>query len=246
MPVMDPLRIAMWSGPRNISTAMMRAWENRTDTAVCDEPLYAYYLAQTGIDHPMRDEVMAAQDQNWRRVVEGLLAPLPEGITVFYQKHMAHHLLPGMDRDWLDGVFNAFLIRDPREVLASYTQKRDSVTLEDLGFPQQVEIFEHVRASTGGIAPVLDARDVLGDPAGTLKLLCKTAGVAFSERMLSWPAGPRVTDGVWARHWYHKVEESTGFAPYRPPAKPLPETLEPLAEAAEPYYRHLYEHRLGR
>lgn len=239
------VRIAMWSGPRNISTAMMRAWENRPDTMVWDEPFYGHYLLATGIDHPGRHAVIAAEETNWRTVVKRLLAPLPAGITIFYQKHMAHHLLPGMDRGWLDKVFNAFLIRDPVEVLASYTERRPDVTLADLGFEQQMEIFDQVRARTGTVPPVLDSRDVLTDPRRLLGLLCEAAGVPFLDCMLAWPPGPRRSDGVWARHWYDKVEKSTGFAPYRPRRKVLPEVLKPLADAARPYYDHLYGFRLG-
>jgi len=239
-----PLRIAMWSGPRNISTAMMRSFENRSDCYVTDEPLYAAFLVETGTPHPMRDEVIASQPNDWREVVVWLTGPAPDGSPLWYQKHMTHHLLPEMDRDWMDALEHCFLIRDPRAVLASYAQKRDTVAPEDLGVPQQLEIFEHVCARTGRTPPVLDAVDVLRDPRAALSSLCERLGIAFMEEMLSWPPGRRPTDGVWARHWYQNVERSTGFRPHRPESRVLAPELEPVARACEGAYRTLHEHRL--
>jgi Sulfotransferase domain len=240
-----PVRIAMWSGPRNISTALMRAFENRPDTVVTDEPLYGHYLRATGLDHPGRDEVIAAQPGDWREVVAALTGPVPEGKAVWYQKHMTHHLLPQIGRDWLAQLCNCFLIRDPRAVLASYVKTRAAPTLEDLGLPQQAEIFAQVRAHRGQVPPVLDAGDVLADPRRMLGLLCDALGIPFSERMLAWPAGRRPSDGVWAPHWYASVWRSTGFRPARPPGTPLPPALTTLAEACRPYYERLRAHRLG-
>jgi hypothetical protein len=239
-----PLRIAMWSGPRNISTAMMRAWENRPDTAVVDEPFYACYLAATGSAHPGREDVLAAQPTDWRAVVARLVGDTPGDRPVFYQKHMTHHMLPAFGRDWLGAVTNCFLIRSPAEVVASYAETRRAPTLEDLGFRQQAEIFEHVADRLGRAPPVLDASDVLRDPAGTLTLLCLAVGIPFDARMLSWPPGPRATDGVWAKHWYASVEHSTGFNPLRARRKPVPPGLAPLVEAAQPTYERLAAHRL--
>ena len=239
-----PVRVAMWSGPRNISTAMMRAWENRGDTAVWDEPFYAYYLNATGIDHPVDSEVIAAGETDWRRVVERLLGDVPDGRPVFFQKHMTHHLLPEIDRGWMDAVVNCFLIRDPREVLSSYARMRSTVTVEDVGVPQQAEIFDFVKARCGEAPVVLDARDVLEDPRGVLNALCARVGVEFSDRMLAWPPGPRESDGVWAKHWYHSVHQSSGFQPYVPKGHMLPERLEPLAHECEPHYRRMWVQRL--
>jgi hypothetical protein len=240
------VRIAMWSGPRNISTAMMRAFENRADTVVTDEPFYGHYLLKTGLDHPERDAVIAAQETDWRKVAAALTGPVPGGRPVWYQKHMTHHLLPEIGRDWLEPLANCFLIRDPSEVLASYVRTRAEPTLADLGVVQQAELFEHVRRRTGAVPPVLDAKDMLENPRRMLGLLCAAIGIAFSERMLAWPAGPRPSDGVWARHWYASVRRSSGFQPYRPPAAPLPDSLQPLAQACAPYYRVVYAHRLGK
>ena len=235
----------MWSGPRNVSTAFMRSWENRPDTIVVDEPFYAHYLLATGIDHPGRDDVLAHHETDWRRVVESLLAPLPPGVTVFYQKQMSHHLLPHMGREWLGSVTHAFLVRDPAPMLASLGEKLGDFGLEATGLPQQVEIFDFVRRSTGRVPPVVDAADLLAAPGPTLRALCAALGIPFSERMLSWPAGRRATDGVWARHWYDRVERSTGFEPAEAAEVPrLHGRLAGLEAQCRPLYEHLYAHRL--
>ena len=240
-----PLRLAMWSGPRNLSTALLRSWGNRPDTFVCDEPLYAHYLAHTGLDHPGREAVIAAGETDWRKVVAWLTGPIPEGKPVFYQKHMTHHLLPEIDRGWLSSLTHAFLIRDPREMLASLGKTLATPRLADTGLAQQVEIFDLVHSRTGRVPPVVDARDVLENPRGLLHKLCDALDVAFDDAMLAWPPGPRPTDGVWGKHWYHSVWRSTGFEPWRPPTEPLPRALEPLLEECLPYHRRLHEHRLA-
>ena len=244
---MSALRIAMWSGPRNISTAMMRAFENRADCAVSDEPFYAAYLDATGLDHPQRDEILASQPRDWRAVAARVTGPVPGGRPVWYQKHMTHHMLPAIGRDWIERVANAFLIRAPEAVLLSYVEKRAEVTLDDIGVPQQAELFDRVADRLGAAPAVVESRDVLADPAGTLSALCGRLGLAFDPAMLSWPAGRRDTDGVWAPSWYDAVERSTGFAPPRPEGAfaDLPERLKPLAEAARPFYERLARYRLG-
>jgi hypothetical protein len=238
-------RIAIWSGPRNISTAMMRSWGNRPDTFVCDEPLYAHYLLRTGVAHPGADEVIRAQENDWRKVVAWLTEYDPPGKSIFFQKHMTHHLLPEIDRGWLGRVSNAFLIREPREVVTSFVRIAGTPRLEDTGLPQQLEIFDLVRRRTGQVPPVLDARDVLDNPERLLRLLCAAVDVEFTEAMLSWPPGPRDTDGVWARHWYDAVLKSTTFQPYRPKNEPVPPHLAGMLEEAEAIYRQLHQHRLG-
>jgi hypothetical protein len=235
----------MWSGPRNVSTAFMRSWENRADTVVVDEPFYAHYLLATGIGHPGRDEVLAHHETDWRRVVDSLLAPLPPGVGVFYQKQMSHHLLSEIGREWLGAVTHAFLIRDPAPVLASLGEKLGDFPIEATGLPQQVEIFEYVLRSTGRVPPVVDAADLLAAPEPTLRALCASLGIPFSERMLSWPPGPRATDGVWAKHWYDRVERSTGFEPAEAAAIPtLRGRLAELEAQCRPLYEQLHTHRL--
>jgi hypothetical protein len=244
-----PIRVAMWSGPRNISTAMMRAWGNRPDTSVVDEPFYAFYLNATGKKHPGADEVIAVGETDWRKVVAQLTGPIPEsrhkGLShVFYQKQMTHHLLPEVDREWLGAVTNCFLIRDPREVIASYLKKREDPALEDLGFVQQAGIFDFVRERTNAIPPIVDAKDVLENPERILRLLCEAVGIEFSESMLSWPPGLRETDGIWANYWYGEVARSTSFQPYKRKEGIVPDRLHELYEQCREYYERLYEYRL--
>jgi len=239
-----PIRIATWSGPRNISTAMMRAWDNRRDTFVIDEPFYAYYLKATRKQHPGADEVIATGETDWRKVVAQLTGPIPNGKRIFFQKQMTHHLLPDIDRQWLGSVTNCFLIRDPREVIVSYRKKREDPALEDLGYVQQMEIFDFVRARTNAIPPILDAKDVLENPKRMLRLLCKAVGVDFTESMLSWPPGFRETDGIWAKHWYGEVARSTSFRPYRPRDDEIPEQFGEIYERCGECYQRLYEYRL--
>ncbi len=238
------IRVAMWSGPRNISTAMMRAWGNRPDTIVVDEPFYAYYLHATGKAHPGADEVIRTGEIEWRKVVTYLTGPVPEGKRIFFQKQMTHHLLAEVDRGWLTSVTNCFLIRDPREVIASYIKKRDEPVLEDLGFAQQAEIFDFVRARTNRVPPVIDAKDVLQDPEHLLRQLCRAIGLEFNEPMLSWPPGLRKTDGIWAKHWYSEVAKTTSFQPYRVTHSNIPGRLHDIYERCREFYERLYEYRL--
>jgi hypothetical protein len=242
--MIQPVRIAMWSGPRNISTAMMRSWGNRSDTIVIDEPFYAYYLSASGKDHPGADEVIASGETDWQRIIARLTCPIPDGRRIFFQKQMAHHLLPEVDRQWLRTVTNCFLIRNPREVIASYIKKREDPALPDLGFVQQVEIFDFVRSRTNSTPPVLDAKDVLENPERMLRLLCEAVGVDFSESMLSWPPGLRETDGVWASHWYGEVAKTTSFRPYRPSDTKIPAQLQEIHDRCRACYDRLYEWRL--
>jgi hypothetical protein len=238
------IRIAMWSGPRNISTALMRSFGNRPDTYVSDEPFYAHYLAQTGKDHPGREEVIAHHESDWREVARALTGPIPEGRTVWYQKHMSHHLLPDMEREWMAGLTHAFLIRSPREMLASLAQVLEEPVLADTGLPQQVELYDWVVSRTGGQPPVIDARDVLENPAGLLAKLCAALGIDYTDAMLHWPPGPRDTDGVWAKHWYAAVERSTGFEAYKPDRSAPPARFASLLEQCEALYARLYPQRL--
>lgn len=238
-------RLAVWSGPRNISTALMRAWENRPDTTVADEPLYGHFLAYTGIDHPGRDEVLAVEETDWRTVVDRLLAPLPVGVDVFYQKQMAHHLVPDVDRGWIGRLTNVLLVRDPREVVASYVRSREQVAVADLGYLQQIALYDDLSAA-GEPPPVIDATDFLRDPRWYLTRLCELVDIPFDEQMLHWPSGPRDSDGVWAAHWYASVQASTGFDPYRKRDVSLAGRAAAVAEECLPLYDRLHAIRIQR
>jgi hypothetical protein len=235
----------MWSGPRNLSTAMMRSFGNRTDCAgVLDEPFYAAYLAAGGKEHPMRAEVLASQPQDWRTVAETCAAGEISPGRILYQKHMTHHMLPGFGLDWMDDVEHAFLIRAPERVVASYAARREEVTLEQLGFNRQAELFDRVAQQAGAAPPVIDAEAVRADPEGVLRRLCVALKLEFDPRMLAWPAGPRGSDGVWAAHWYGAVIASTGFAPPEPEAPALTGREASIAEAARPEYDRLCAYAL--
>jgi hypothetical protein len=234
---MSGVRLAVWSGPRNISTALMRSWENRPDTRVVDEPLYAYYLDQTGLNHPAREEVIAAGEPDWPVVVEELTAPV-EGI--YYQKHMTHHLIPQLPRGWIGGLTNLLLIRDPGEVVASYVRSRADVVADDIGLVQQSELYDLL----GRDVPVIDSADFLRAPESYLRWLCDYIDVPFTPRMLSWPAGPRDSDGIWAPHWYDAVVASTGFQPYRARTVSLSGAARLAAEQSRPHYERLHAVRV--
>jgi hypothetical protein len=239
------LRIAMWSGPRNISTAMMRAWENRGDCMVVDEPLYAHYLAHTGLDHPGREEVIGTGETDWRKVAARLTGALPKNVSVMYQKHMTHHLLPHIGREWLGELRHVFLIRDPRRVLVSYLKSRpNNVTAADIGVLQQREIHEYIHGIAAAPPPVIDAAEFLKAPEAQLRALCALLGVEFTPRMLTWPAGPRASDGVWAPHWYAQVYRSTGFESVAESEPHVPPEYRGLIEAVMPSFEMLYARRL--
>ena len=240
----QPRYIAMWSGPRNISTAMMRSWGNRADTWVVDEPFYAHYLTQTEHDHPGANEIIETYETDWRKVAEQLTGAIPNGKTIYYQKHMTHHMLPHMDKTWLQKVTNCFLLREPHQVVKSFAKVIPNPQIDQTGFPQQLDIFNYVRQQTGTIPPVIDAKDVLLDPHGTLSKLCAALDVPFDEAMLHWSAGKRTTDGIWAKYWYAAVEQSTEFMPYKADDTPTPEHLQLLADECQVMYDELAQYRL--
>jgi hypothetical protein len=234
----------MWSGPRNISTAMMRSFGNRPDTAVIDEPFYAAYLVATGIDHPLRAETIATQSSDWREVARMLTSDEPGDRPIFYQKHMTHHMLPEFGRDWMAQCRNAFLIRDPRDVLASYSARREHVTLADIGILQQRDVFNGVCDALGQTPPVIDGADILAAPEPMLQALCDALDIPFSADMLHWAAGPRETDGAWAPAWYQSVWASTGFRASDAAPRALLPALGAIADKAQPVYESLAAYRL--
>ena len=206
-------KIAMWSGPRSISTALMRSFENRPDTLVNDEPFYAHYLKETGVDHPMREKIIERGNTNWQNVQAEITGPIPGNKKIWYQKHMAQHNLPGFNLQWVEKMTNCILIRHPKEVILSYAKKFEISSISQMGYPQQLELFNMLNGT--GVPPlVMDAGDVLKDPERMLKILCRNLNIPFYNEMLSWPVGRRQTDGIWGEYWYRSVEASTGFHPY--------------------------------
>lgn len=236
------IRLCFWSGPRNISTAMMRAWENRSDCAVWDEPFYGPYLVETGLDHPGRETILKSVPLDADDIARRCAGDAPGGAPLFFQKHMCQHMLPGIPLDWMAACRHAFLIRDPADVAASFAATAGSATAEDLGSARQRELYDTACELTGRDWPVIEGRDVLDDPDGMLRALCAALDVEFDPAMLAWPAGRRESDGVWAPWWYARVEASTGFAPPRKSPHALPEALAEVAAACRPHYEAL-KHR---
>ena len=228
----------MWSGPRNLSTAMMYAFGNRADFAVWDEPFYAPYLAATGFDHPMKAEIMAAHETDPAKVAARCLDTVPAQKPHFYMKHMPHHMLPDFPLDWAKDCVNIHLIRHPARVIASYGAKRDHMDMDDIGFAQQSAL----HARIGGL--VIDSADIRADPDAMLRKLCDAIDLTFDPAMLSWPAGPRADDGVWARHWYNAVHRSTGFAGAEGPIPHLEGREKALLDQALPYYQALAREKI--
>ena len=238
------IRIAMWSGPRNLSTAMMRSFGSRADTFVSDEPFYGCFLKQSGADHPMRDDVIAAMDCDWRNVMETMRGATPDGSPVWYQKHMWHHMAGPIGYADFAGFVHAFLIREPAQMIASYLRKRESAAFENFGLAQQAEFFDREADRLGHAPPVIDANDVLADAEGVLSRLCAALGIPWYPAMLVWERGRRPTDGPWAPHWYAAVEASTGFGPPETGSVELPDEARRLAERCRPFYERLAAHKI--
>lgn len=227
------MRIAMWSGPRNLSTAMMYSFAARGDCAVWDEPFYAPYLVATGLDHPVSAEIIAAHETDADRVAASCVGPIPDGKPHFYMKHMPHHMIEGVPTDWISQCVNVHLIRHPARVIASYAAKRQSPTLDDIGFCQQLALYEQF----GGV--IVDCFDIRANPSQMLQKLCAEIGLPYSANMLRWPAGGRPEDGAWAHHWYGAVHKSQGFAGREGDLPDLADGLESLCAAALPAYEVL-------
>ncbi len=233
----------MWSGPRNISTAMMRAWENRSDTRVVDEPFYACYLQATGLKHPGYEAIIGSQSSDWREVAKQL-SELPVDEAVFYQKHMTHHMLPEIGLQWCRKLKHCFLIRAPLQVVNSYEKKNQLASADDIGIHRQHELYQQIVALTGQAVPIIDAKDVLQDPATILSRLCDEFAIEFSKQMLVWPSGRRDSDGIWANHWYNAVEQSTGFQAYSEPVIEVSAKGREIARQCQDDYLAMWEKRL--
>ncbi|MCF8880870.1 hypothetical protein L5876_13660 [Hyphobacterium sp. SN044] len=238
------IRICLWSGPRNISTATMRSWENRPDCEVWDEPFYGPYLLQTGLDHPGRDHILQSVPLDALTIASECAGDAPGGSPIFFQKHMAQHMLPGFRRDWMAVCRHIFLIRDPAEVAASFNAAAGGVTADDLGMAVQRELYEVACSFSGYAWPVVEGIDVLREPEGMLRKICAAVDVPFDEHMLSWPAGKRDSDGPWAPWWYGRVETSIGFEPPRDSPHDFPDSLDPVVAECRPHYEALRKLKL--
>jgi hypothetical protein len=233
------MRIAMWSGPRNLSTAMMYSFAARGDCAVWDEPFYAAYLKATGLVHPMSDEIIAVGPTDPVRIAADCRGSGQGEKPHFYQKQMTQHMIERFDRSFMRVCQNVFLIRHPARVVASYARKREGPSLADLGFMQQAELHDEVAQYFGHNPVVIDSDSILADPSLMLGRLCAAIGIPFTDRMLVWPAGPKPFDGVWASHWYGAVHQSTGFQTAEGPLPVLAPEYQRLADLALPHYQRL-------
>ena len=229
----------MWSGPRNLSTALMYSFASRNDCAIWDEPYYAAYLQESGAVHPMQNEVMSAWIQDPKLVEARCLGDTPKGKAVFYQKHMTHHMLPTFSRHWIGECTNVFLIRHPARVIASYSKKRENPRLDDMGFRQQLELFDLVTQLQGKPPVVVDSYSIRKDPAPMLEKLCKAIGLDYQPAMLSWPKGGHKDDGPWAPHWYNAVWDSAGFARAEAALPEVSNELRSLYDQAITYYQKM-------
>ena len=234
----------MWSGPRNISTALMRSWESRSDTFVIDEPFYAHYLSVTNVDHPGRDEIIQNGETDQSVVSKGLISDIDDSCSIYFQKHMTHHMIPSVGREWMKDVVNCFLIRDPKDMILSYTKVNSNLSMHSLGLEEQYELFEYVTKINGRAPYVVDSKDILLDPRETLCLLCEKIGVVFSEEMLSWSKGVRDTDGIWAKYWYDNVINSTGFNTYTEKNEVIRDEYLQLYEDCLKIYEKLSKHKI--
>jgi len=237
----DVTRINLWSGPRNVSTAVMYSFRERADTTVVDEPLYAHYLCRTGVEHPAVQDVIRSQETDGEKVVREVLLG-PSDTPLLFFKQMAHHLVE-LDTSFLGRMHNLLLTRDPEEMLPSLINQVPEPTIDGSGLPNQVRMLDMILAA-GGDPLVLESRRLLQDPEAVLQLVCDRIGVAWDPAMLSWEPGPKPEDGVWAPHWYHRVHTTTGFAPYQPKDEPFPDHLRPLLEECRPLYERLVEYAI--
>ncbi len=229
--------VCLWSGPRNVSTALMYSFAQRADTRVVDEPLYGHFLRVTGADHPGRDDIMPLLDCDGPRVIQQLLSQTLAGEDVLFMKLMAHHLVD-IDFGFMAQTRNIFLIRDPKEMLPSLTIQLPHATLADTGLKMQWELFSWLE-ELGQTPAIIDSRELLLDPSGVLRQLCRNLDIEYTDDMLTWRAGPIEEDGPWAPYWYHAVHKSTGFAPYVAKGD-FPVHLQPLLAECHPWYEKLY------
>jgi len=236
--------IAMWSGPRNISTALMRSFENRSDCFVSDEPFYSYFLYKTGLKHPLSNEVINSGLIHYDKIIKYITGPIPSSKNIWYQKHMAHHILEGENIDWIKNMKNCLLIRHPSDVILSYSKKNEINNIQQLGYLQQIEIYKMLTEELGIPPIIIDAQDLLVEPKKMLIEICEILRIKFDKKMLSWSQGSRKTDGIWGKHWYKQVEASTGFKPYIKTNRIISPKYQSLYDECIQYYEFLYQNRI--
>jgi len=236
--------IAMWSGPRNVSTALMRSFENRSDCFVSDEPFYSYFLYKTGLKHPLSDKIIKSGLIDYNEIIKYITGPIPSSKKIWYQKHMAHHILEGENIDWIKNMNNCLLIRHPSDVILSYSRKNEINNIQQLGYLQQIEIYRMLTKKLKIYPIIIDAQDLLRQPKKMLIEVCKNLKIKFNNKMLSWPPGARKTDGVWGEYWYKQVEASTGFKPYIKTNRIVPLKYQRLHNECMEYYNFLYQKRI--
>ena len=241
----SPKKIGMWSGPRNISTALMRSFENRSDTAVLDEPFYAYFLNETGIKHPIYKQVIQTYETSWKNISNTLTGPIPNGKSIWYQKLMTHHWVKNAPLDWLEKIHNCFLIRNPKQVIISYLKIHNNITPELIGLPQQLHIFNTVVKKTNKIPIVISSEDILENPKLMLELLCNLLDIPFSDQMLQWPKGTRDSDGIWGEYWYKNVVQTTSFKKPLNQTEKMSDRLANLLEECMSYYKQMEKYKIS-
>ncbi len=234
----------MWSGPRNLSTVLMRSFENRKDTVVIDEPFYAHFLKQTNLNHPGKNEIISTLDSNWDNIVLKITGPIPQNKSIWYQKHMAQHNLEGCDINWINSFHNCILIRDPKYVIPSYNKEYSLSDEKLLGYSQQLDLIQILEDKKGATPPIFDATDILKKPEKALKKICTSVGISFSQSMLKWPKGKRKSDGIWAKYWYRNVENSSEFYPFQKKNIVIDKKLIPLYKKCLADYNSMYEKRI--
>ena len=236
--------IAMWSGPRNISTALMRSFENRSDCFVSDEPFYSYFLYKTGVNHPLKDEIIKSGLVDYNEIIKYITGSIPLSKKIWYQKHMAHHIFPEVNMNWIKNMKNCLLIRHPSDVILSYLRKNEINSIQQFGYLQQIDIYNILSQEIGTPPIIIDAQDLLRKPKKMLIEMCKNFKIKFDHRMLSWPSGVRETDGIWGKHWYKQVEASTGFKPYIKTNRIIPLKYQNLYDECMKCYDFLYQNRI--
>jgi hypothetical protein len=232
----------MWSGPRNLSTALMRSFENRNDTKVIDEPFYAYYLKKTQLDHPMKSEIINYYPTSQMQILKQITSQTQNN-QIFYQKHMTHHIIKNTRLDWLNKGYNCFLIRHPAKVINSYIKKNTLISIDDVGFKKQYEIFNKIKKNKINYM-VVNADTILQDPSKAIKKLCKILKIRFTKKMLSWPAGKRSTDGIWSKVWYKNVELSNTFSKYKEENYNVPKKYNDIYEESLKYYNEMNQYSI--